>query len=136
MAYIIMRNEDWFDEPLTLIDGNYRMTGPSNTTILFCLNIFYIFAMVTVIISKPFKQRLYRNYVLSIWLCIGFVYNSLLIFYPEIQIPTLYVVNLEEHFKGKLYALLLGFSALMLLYEELFVKKVMRKIERRKQKIL
>jgi len=134
LSYVMLRNQDWFDEPAELIDGNYRMEGPSNSTVFYAMNVFYITSLVTFVISIPFKQRLYRNYCLSAWLFMCFIYNSLLIFYPtEIQIPGLYLVDLEDGFKGKLYVLLLGFSALMFIYEELLCKKIIRAMERRKR---
>ena len=134
IAYIMMRNQDWFNEPSTLIDGNYRMEGPSNTTVFYSMNIFYITSLAIFIISVPFKQRLYKNYFLAVWLILCFIYNSLLIFYPkEIEIPALYLFELEDSFKGKLYVLLLGFSAVMLIWEEILCKKIIRGFERRKR---
>ena len=132
-AYIMLRNEEWFDEPAVLIDGNYRMSGPSNTTIFYTMNLFYISSMVAFVITVPFKERLYKNYLLTVWLGVCFIYNSLLVFWPEMQIESLWLVQLEEGFKGKLYALLIGMAAGMIVYEEFVCKKIVRKFESKRR---
>jgi len=132
-AYIMLRNEEWFDEPAVLINDTYRMSGPSNTTIFYAMNLFYNSSIVAFVITLPFKERLYKNYLLSVWLGISFIYNSLLVFWPEMQIEGMWLVQLEEGFKGKLYALLIGMAIGMIVYEEIVCKKIIRKFESKRR---
>lgn len=132
-TFLTIKNEPWNVEPKRK-DAEYLVEGFTNTAIFLNINIFFVFSIGSYFISHPFKERIYNNYLLIGWLMIGLVYNCVLVFNKDVQMGAMGLYELEKEFKGILFIIIIGFSLAMLLYEETFVKRFVRKIEMKNEK--
>ena len=105
-----------------LVDNYYKTSGYANSTIFLIINIFYMFSIFSYVYSSPFKQRIWKNYPLIVWMCINFSYNTIIIFYPDIAMGAMNLIIFPFDFRVKVFLISFGFGIIMILYEEIFVK--------------
>ena len=132
-TFLTIKNEPWNVEPKRN-DGEYLVEGFTNTAIFLNINIFYVFSVGAFFLSHPFKERIYKNYFLIGWLTICLIYNCVLVFNKDGQMSAMSLYELEKEYKGILFIIIISFSLAMILYEETFVKRFVRKIESKNEK--
>jgi|JI6StandDraft_1071083.scaffolds.fasta_scaffold26164_6 hypothetical protein len=59
----------------------------SNTVIFLPSHLFYIWNVVWVYTSEPWKQPIYQNIALTVWLCAIIIVNSVLFFFTQSLTP-------------------------------------------------
>lgn len=132
-TFLTIKNEPWNVEPKRKED-EYLAEGFTNTAIFLTINIFFVFSIASYFISHPFKERLYKNYLLTGWLILCLIYNCVLVFNKDLQMSAMDLYELDNEYKGYLFIIIIGFSFAMVLYEETFVKRFVRKFETKNDK--
>ena len=134
--FALLKNQWWYVAPVGLVNGGYNVKGVETATVLHILDIFFNAAATAFVISTPWKTRIWRNYLLTAWLLLTTVYNTVIIFLPGSAFGSLDLFNSYpdgKEYLTKLFILIYGISLILIIFEEMFVKKFVRNFERKRK---
>lgn len=95
-----------FFTPLTTFNGDWNMTGYTNTTILLCLEIMLMGIVFVIYVPHPFKKPICWNIPLTVLLCLDVIIYVTLFFITKFHF--LKMVELPTAFAGGLLGICLA----------------------------
>jgi len=128
-SYLMLIHQDFYSFKLYFENGTYGNSNPENTVIYYGSAYFLMGYPLIILSSKPFKQRIYRNYLLMIWFSINFLSAIISNFVFESTIQSLLLVDFEIEFKVKFFIIYIAGLSLAALF--IFV---VRKIKLKNEK--
>ncbi|KAL4456644.1 hypothetical protein ABPG74_000751 [Tetrahymena malaccensis] len=127
---IVLKAQPWHTPTYTLeeFQGVYifRKEGALNSIVFLMINLFYMSSGFSYFISNPFKFKIYRNYLLSIYLLAYTIYGIIVIARPEHQIPDflIYQQLFDKHsFMGYILLITLIACSSAIIIEDFIIKK-------------
>jgi magnesium-transporting ATPase (P-type) len=119
IIYINLTKEKFYTFNANLDEsGNFKKKGFENTSLTMAVHVMFMTTCFIFVITKPFKKRFYHNIPLFIFLLLGLIYNTLIIFDRSYMLQSLDYVELSKSFDLNIFFIVYGFGLLGIIFEE------------------